>query len=365
MAEVAELDTAALMNQALADVGSSLRTPAPEAPPPPAAASPPVADVEEYAEPVMDEEADAPPPASPPPAPDWRQAWEQERRELAGKADLDAVTQRLTTFEQEQRTTQELLRALATQLQQPKPEPPPATASTPPITLTQASEAFYLHGDRSLLEQYERQEQARLQAQQRADQQRQQQDLVRTEQQKMLVTLANTYPFLRQSDGWQAMSAEYERLAQDPLTQATLPADPRYVVELGGKPVDLRLAAMASRTLKAHLDTMAAVAQQQATEQHTQERQQQRQQDPGVQGGTPQQQRPRPQARLLLPTAMVKGDNALLNHPEMRKAMQAAGWGNDPRTQAKHLAEKVSAAKKAEWQRAYQAGRHDEVTGAA
>lgn len=357
MAEPADLDTAALMNTALAEVGSTLRAPAPPASDAPPPATPPVADVEEYDEPVMD---DAPEPApTPAPHPDWRQAWEHERARLVAKEDLDAVTQRLAASEQAHQTTQELVRALATQLQQPRPEPTPQPTPAPqPITLTQATEAYYLHGDRSLLEQYERQ-------QTQAQQHQQMREQVRTDQQKLLVNLASSYPFLRQAEGWNAMSAEYERLAQDPLTHATLPPDPRYVVELGGKSVDLRLAAMASRTLKAQMDALAATQAQQTQQQQVEERQQQRTQDPGVPGGTVQQQRPRPQTRLLLPTAMVKGDNALLNNPEMRKAMQAAGWGNDPRTQAKHLAEKVSAAKKAEWQRAYQAGRHDEVGGVA
>src|SRR6266704_3169793 len=180
MAEVADLDTTALMNTALADVGSTLRTPVPPAAETPPAPAPPVADVEEYDEPPMD---DAPEPPAAPAPPEWRQAWDQERARLVAKEDLDAVTQRLAASEQQHQTTQELLRALATQLQQPRTETPPPPTAPQPITLTQATEAFYLNGDRTLLEQYERQQSQAQHLQQAREQ-------IRTEQQKLLVNLA-------------------------------------------------------------------------------------------------------------------------------------------------------------------------------
>ena len=359
MPDVIDLDTTALMNEALAAVGSTLRTSPPPALPTPPVVEPPVVETDTYAEPPID---DTPEPPAVPSVDPWRQHWEQERQQLAAKSDLDALHARVAASESQHQTTQELVRALATQLQPAATPPLPTTA---PITLTQATEAFYLNGDRTLLVEFEAQEARKEQQQRQQTQQAQQREQVRQDQQKLLVNLATTYPFLRQTDGWQAMQAEYQRLASDPLTQATLPVDPRYVVELGGQQVDLRLAALASRTLKAQMDTLQHVQTTTAKETADATRTQARTQDPGVAGGQAQQQRPREQARHLVPTAMVRGENALMNNPEVRKALTAAGWGTDPRDQAKRLAERVSPAKQAEWQRAYQAGRHDEVGGVA
>ena len=176
-----------------------------------------------------------------------------------------------------------------------------------------------------------------------------------------MVQIAQDYPFLKGMEGWTTTMTEYARLAKNTVVQRSLPADPRYLIEMGGQQVDLRLLNYAADAVRVRGEATTAAYATQTEQETTGARRQQVQQAPAVPGGGQQQRQTPKEPQYLLPADMVTGEDALMNDPDMRKAMAAAGWGKDPKSQAKHLAERLPERIKSDLRTQWRQGQHTRV----
>lgn len=275
---------------------------------------------------------------------------EDEQRATPDTPATPEVTPRYVTaddlvkLQEHQAQQTQLLIQTILQAQQAK-QAPPATQAPQERTLADAVMDAWLTGAKTPVEEWER---AQHERQARAAQITE----VEKFQQQKIHDLANTYTFLRDEAPWQETLQEMERLKQSQALRGLLPDDPRQQIQYQGKAVDLRLLAMAAHAMQGRVAGKEA-GKTEATKQAEDTR---RQLAPGVEGGTAPTTRGNTTPSLLLPSEMVQGEDALLNDPRMQKALADIGWGKDPRTQQKRVAEKLPVGVKQSLQRQYRQG---------
>lgn len=229
------------------------------------------------------------------------------------------------------------------------------------ITLLEAQDAYYLHGDRTLLQQYEAQMHGKEQARLAREQEDRRAGEIQARQQSMGVALATEYPFLNNMPGWTQAMGEYAKLTQNHALRQGFPEDTSMVVTLKGQPVDLRVLAVAAETVRARLETATAYQGRQAQDAGQQQQQARVAESPAVQGGAHQQRATPQEPTHLFPADMVSGDTALMNNPDIKRALERAGWGSTTREQLENLSKRLPEKTRMTLRQQWRQGRNDQV----
>jgi hypothetical protein len=288
--------------------------------------------------------------SSPPASPDYSQRI----------ADLEGLVQRHQTEQQRWRDQvtgsqrenerlraeiQEIRTRLATTSQAPAPAPPARR-----VSLVEANEKFLLDNDKSLLQEYERQQAELAQAPKPsvtiddvrgllAETEQKRETRTRAEQTRLTLeqTLTSRHPELNnpaQHPAFvNALGVRYQELRSDPVTHVLYPPDPNAMfTDPGtGAEYDMRVLLAAASDVKAKQPTTPAPAA------------------PTL--GTHGAPAPTTHKGPVLPRNLVEGPNAVLADPAIQKALANIGWGGTTKEMATKLLQHTDAAAKARWQR--------------
>jgi hypothetical protein len=294
--------------------------------------------------------ADATPPGaaaaqapSPPASPDYSQRI----------ADLEGLVQR---HRQQLTGSQHEIERLRTELQEVRSRPmtpQPVSAPAPPrrVSLVEANEKFLLDNDKSLLQEYERQQTELAQAPKPAgvtiddvrgllaetEQRRDTRTKAEQTRATLETALTTRYPELNnpaQHPAFvNALGVRYQELRSDPVTHVLYPPDPNAMfTDPGtGAEYDMRMLLAAAGDVKAKQPTPEP--------------------KPAPTLGTHGAPAPAQHKGPLLPRHLVEGPNAVLADPAIQRALADIGWGASTKELATKLLQHTDAAAKARWQR--------------
>lgn len=132
----------------------------------------------------------------------------------------------------------------------------------------------------------------------------------------------------------------YAALQANPVMQALYPPDPTgsSAIQYQGATWDARLIDRAASEIRRQLEAQGQLKSTQTQQAAT---------APTQSPGTTRSAKDAP----VLPPAYVRGEEALLNDPRIRKALEATTGLKDPRSQAKWFWDNVPDSQKAQWQR--------------
>jgi hypothetical protein len=282
--------------------------------------------------------------SSPPASPDYSQRI----------ADLEGLVQR---HRQQLTGSQHEIERLRTELQDIRSRPvvqTPVTQAPAPqrrVSLVEANEKFLLDNDKSLLQEYERQQTEAAQAPKPAgvtiddvrgllaetEQKRDTRTKAEQTRATLETALTSRYPELNnpaQHPAFvNALGVRYQELRSDPVTHVLYPPDPNAIfTDPGtGAEYDMRMLLAAAGDVKAKQPTPEPRPAPTL----------------GTQGATAPAQHKGP----LLPRHLVEGPNAVLADPAIQRALADIGWGASTKELATKLLQHTDAAAKQRWAR--------------
>ena len=256
-------------------------------------------------------------------------------------------SQQLNGSRQENERLRSELQALRTAPPAPAPSPQ-ATAAPAPVrvALKDAMAKYVLENDDSLLHAYEAQMaqqtsltpdivanvikkttddlRAELTSQNRA------QTTTTTLQQALVSRHPELADIQHHADFATAAATRYQQLLQDPVTALAFPPDPAAIYRdpATGTEYDMRLLITAADYVKA--SRPAPVVKPPASL------------GSSVPGGSPP-------AGPVVPKSYVVGSNAVLQDPDIQKALAQNGWGNSPKEQLQNFLKRVPETTKEHW----------------